>query len=151
MTRIEALTKKYLKYIYPNEEVIYNLRPDWLKNPNTGYNLELDIYFPKLKLAVEVNGFTHRILESQKKRDNIKQFLCREKEVRLIKITHPYKLLKLFPGLVPKKLIKQVKYYKPRKIVGSKQIKYQGRMELYERLQSQEIIDNQLKTKATRV
>jgi len=36
-----------------------SLRPDWLKNPKTGRNLEIDIYFPKHKIAVEYNGKQH--------------------------------------------------------------------------------------------
>ena len=37
----------------------YRVRPDFLKNPETGYNLEIDCYNEELKLGVEYNGETH--------------------------------------------------------------------------------------------
>lgn len=33
-----------------------SVRPDWLRNPLTGRNLELDCYNDTLKLALEYNG-----------------------------------------------------------------------------------------------
>lgn len=44
----------WFKKIYP--DTVYNLRPDWLKNPSTGNNFELDIYIPSLRIAVEFDG-----------------------------------------------------------------------------------------------
>jgi len=42
-----------------NEPPIVNYRPDWLKNPNTNRNLEIDIFFPIAKIAIEYNGIQH--------------------------------------------------------------------------------------------
>ena len=39
-------------------DFIFNYRPDWLKR-ESGYNLEIDIFFPELKLGVEYNGEQH--------------------------------------------------------------------------------------------
>ena len=36
-----------------------NFRPKWLTNPKTNYPLEIDVYFPELKIAVEYNGAQH--------------------------------------------------------------------------------------------
>lgn len=87
-------------------ELIYGLpfnkaRPDFLRNPVTGnnYNLELDCYNPKLKIAVEYNGvqhykytpFFHKNKEAflnQKYRDDMKERICKENGVRLIQV--PY-------------------------------------------------------------
>ena len=74
------------------QEKSITIRPEWLKNPKTGYNLEIDIYFPKLKLAVEYQGRQHfepvifgkygsetanNNFIKQKARDNIKRKLVR--------------------------------------------------------------------------
>ena len=35
------------------------IRPEWLRNPKTGYPLELDFYIPELKIAFEIQGRQH--------------------------------------------------------------------------------------------
>lgn len=103
-----VLKKKSLqKGIYKNEEKcreivekIYNRpfkksRPDFLKNPKTGRNLELDMYNESLKLAVEYNGIQHRVYAPyfhkslddflcQVERDKLKSQRCNEVGVTLI-------------------------------------------------------------------
>jgi len=75
------------------------VRPEWLRNPQTGRCMELDMYNEELKLAVEYNGEQHyRIvkpftnseeeLKAIKERDLLKVQLCRDNGVRLITI--PY-------------------------------------------------------------
>lgn len=74
-------------------------RPNFLNNPVTGgkYNLELDCYDERLKLAVEYNGvqhykyspFFHKNKEAfmnQKYRDELKHRMCRENGVNLIEV-----------------------------------------------------------------
>jgi len=80
-------------------EMFDKVRPDWLKNPYTGQNLELDLYNKKLKLAIEVNGRQHtnytphfhgnKVENFQKQvvRDKIKEFLCNERGIKLISIS----------------------------------------------------------------
>ena len=76
-------------------------RPDFLRNPVTGnnFNLELDCYNPELRLAAEYNGiqhykytpFFHRNKEAflnQKYRDDMKRRICRDYGVALIEV--PY-------------------------------------------------------------
>jgi hypothetical protein len=76
-------------------------RPDFLRNPVTGgnFNLELDCYNAELGLAVEYNGqqhykyipYFHRNKDhfmTQKYRDDMKRRICREQNIVLIEV--PY-------------------------------------------------------------
>lgn len=74
-------------------------RPDFLKNPVTNSNLELDCFCKELGLALEYNGrqhyeFTPKFHKSkndfynQKYRDKIKKQLCYENKIDLIEV--PY-------------------------------------------------------------
>ncbi len=82
------------------------IRPNFLKNPKTGRNLELDGYCEELKLAFEYDGRMHyeeRVLNPTIKqikrhsnlsiiqeRDKLKEKLCKQAGVILIRI--PYKV-----------------------------------------------------------
>lgn len=72
-------------------------RPDFLKNPITNNNLELDCFSDELKLAVEYNGKQHyefvprfhknkEEFYGQKYRDDIKRRLCLENGIDLIEV-----------------------------------------------------------------
>lgn len=72
-------------------------RPDFLKNPVTNTNLELDCFCRELGLALEYNGrqhyeFTPKFHKSkndfynQKYRDQIKKQLCYENKIDLIEV-----------------------------------------------------------------
>lgn len=74
-------------------------RPDFLKNPITNTNLELDCFSEQLKLALEYNGKQHYEFVSkfhksstdfhnQKYRDSIKKQLCYKNGIDLIEV--PY-------------------------------------------------------------
>lgn len=76
-------------------------RPDFLRNPVTGgnFNLELDCFNPELKLACEYQGrqhyeylpFFHRNKDAflnSKYRDDMKRRICKEKGITLIEV--PY-------------------------------------------------------------
>jgi hypothetical protein len=71
-------------------------RPDFLLNPETGYNLELDGYNSGLKIAFEYDGEQHfeprfgsrEILPKIQARDRLKDELCKKEGVILIRI--PY-------------------------------------------------------------
>lgn len=76
-------------------------RPDFLKNPKTGRNLEYDCYNEELQLAVEYNGKQHYELcsnfhksptdfQKQVLRDNIKMRLSEKNGISLIVV--PYNI-----------------------------------------------------------
>lgn len=75
------------------------IRPNWLKNPETGENLELDCYNDELQIAVEYNGeqhykwpnFTQQSQQqfiNQVRRDELKLELCNRNGIYLIVV--PY-------------------------------------------------------------
>lgn len=80
-------------------------RPDFLNNPVTGgnFNLELDCYNPQLKLAVEYSGvqhykytpFFHKNKEAfinQKYRDELKRRMCKDNMITLIEVPYTVKI-----------------------------------------------------------
>lgn len=80
-------------------------RPDFLNNPVTGgnFNLELDCFNDELGLAVEYNGvqhykfvpFFHKNKEAflnQKYRDDMKRRICKEYNIKLIEVPHTVKV-----------------------------------------------------------
>lgn len=88
----EQLTRDYFKYTIPFLRVQYNLRPDWLMGEK-GKPLELDIYFPEIKIAVEVQGEQHQMLKSVKERDKLKRKLARKEGVFVFQIDRLWHLL----------------------------------------------------------
>ena len=80
-------------------EFVANSRPNWLMNLDTGMNLELDMFHPGLRLAVEYDGPQHtsfpnpyhatrREFEAQQARDRLKDMRCREHGVHLVRVPH---------------------------------------------------------------
>jgi hypothetical protein len=98
LSQIESLIRTTLNYVFPNEKVIYNWRPDILKNPQTGRNLEIDIYYPDLNLAFEVNGIYH-LTVCGRTRDSIKKKRCAENHINLFAITGAKEILKIIEQL----------------------------------------------------
>jgi len=97
INKTENKCRKILERIYglPFETI----RPDWLKSPKTGKNLELDCYNQQLNIALEFNGKQHysyvpyfhkskKEFFSQVHRDDWKRKKCIEKGITLIEI--PY-------------------------------------------------------------
>ena len=85
-------------------------RPDFLKNPITGNNLEIDCFNHTLRLGVEYNGkqhysytsFFHRNKEAafnQQYRDELKRRICRENNIHLIEVPYTLKLNDIGPFL----------------------------------------------------
>lgn len=98
-SRLELQSKYILEEVF--QRPFYKIRPNFLRNEVTGFNLEIDLYNDDLKLAVEVQGdqhykynkFFHRNKEhflNQRYRDEIKKMKCREKGICLIEV--PYRV-----------------------------------------------------------
>lgn len=68
-----------------NFEVLFNDKKQIL-NPNTGYNLELDIWIPSLRKAIEFNGRYYHSFPEVKERDRIKEEQCKTKGIELLTI-----------------------------------------------------------------
>lgn len=93
----EAICRKVLSERYGLPFETY--RPNFLKNPDTGFNLELDCYEWKLKIACEYQGKQHYVytpffhktkedFEIMKENDKLKVAICEKIGVFLIRV--PY-------------------------------------------------------------
>lgn len=98
----QDLTRRIFENII-GRGVLYNYRPNFMKNPKSGSNLELDIYDPILKIAIEYNGKQHYFeryhpneLSFRKlvDRDLIKLELCKKNNIKLIVIPYTLSLTK---------------------------------------------------------
>jgi hypothetical protein len=80
----------------------YCVRPDFLKNPETGRNLELDMFNAQLNLACELNGVQHYQFPNsfhktreeflnQVRRDEFKIKMCDENGIYLITVPYTVK------------------------------------------------------------
>ena len=99
MSKGESECKRCLENIFkmPFEKV----RPNFLRNPVTNKNLELDLYNSHLKLACEYNGeqhyiqsemFTKESVNSIKYRDELKKIMCEQNGVYLIVVPYTIKI-----------------------------------------------------------
>lgn len=145
VSRIELLTRELCDFLLPYEIPVYNYRPDWLKNPYTGCNLEIDIFYDNLCLGIEVNSKFHD-LHSQKIRDKLKYELCTKEGIILITVRTIDDLLGLQKRLqevllyknvsserIPTKLYWKIKKYKPSKKAfdGKKVFKIERQKKIY--------------------
>jgi hypothetical protein len=99
----ETECRRVLEYLF--KKPFNKARPDFLRNPVTGgnFNLELDCFNPELGIAVEYNGIQHyqyvpyfhknkEAFLNQKYRDQMKSQMCKENKVLLIEVPHTIKL-----------------------------------------------------------
>lgn len=98
-SRLELQSKYILEEVF--RRPFYKIRPNFLRNEVTGFNLEIDLYNDDLKLAVEVQGdqhykynkFFHRNKEhflNQRYRDEMKKIKCKQQGICLIEV--PYRV-----------------------------------------------------------
>jgi len=97
-TKGEEIVADVLEEIL-QRKVKRNIRPTFLRNPESGKCLELDCYDPHHKIAVEYNGIQHykfpspfhqteQEFQDQLYRDRLKKKLCDENNIYLIPV--PY-------------------------------------------------------------
>lgn len=89
----QAILREILRLLVPIEQASDEMRPDFLKNPLTGFSLELDIYYYEEKIGFEFNAPQHdRLtelfpyadeLDRQRIRDHIKRKACEAHGVKL--------------------------------------------------------------------
>jgi len=95
---VRQIFEKFFNLKFPK------VRPVWLINPKTNKNLELDGYNENLKLAFEYDGEYHYLpkmgdlsqLKIQQERDSIKDNLCINNKVILIRIPYTIKNLEQY-------------------------------------------------------
>jgi hypothetical protein len=95
----ERLCKEAAEKIY-GVTFHHSVWPSWLRNPETGKPIELDLYNEDLKIAIEYHGRQHyeyiphfhrngpHEYESQRRRDNYKLDICDENGVYVITVPH---------------------------------------------------------------
>jgi len=76
----------YIKSIYdgivkPNDRTI-------IRNPKTGHFLELDIWLPEIKKAIEYNGIYWHKEKETKNRDDFKVDFCNKHNISLLVVDH---------------------------------------------------------------
>ena len=117
----EAECRRVLQKLF--NKPFRNSRPDFLRNPVTGgnFNLELDCYDESLKLAVEYNGIQHykyipyfhknkEAFRNQCYRDELKRRMCRDNKVNLIEVPNTVDVNDIEKFLIKKlKLIGYIK------------------------------------------
>lgn len=94
--KYERKCREILERIYKGKK-FNKIRPDWLRNPKTNRNLELDCYNEELKISLEYQGaqhthftpFFHKTeadLQKQIERDNFKKKKCEELGITFITV-----------------------------------------------------------------
>ena len=84
VSKWEKVVKNFLDK--SNIDYVSNDRTQ-LVNPETGYNLELDIWMPKSNKAIECNGVYWHSKPDRKEHDKIKKQLCKKQGIDLLVIT----------------------------------------------------------------
>lgn len=88
----EILMKRYLDEFFGGEKHFDNIRPEWLRKGGKGFPLELDRYYPGLRLAFEYQGAQHYDPEVRGmrkfyrlwERDDLKRRICQGRGIRVV-------------------------------------------------------------------
>lgn len=112
-SKMESVCKRVAEEVFG--EKFITVRPDFLRNPETGRNLEIDLYSEKLSIGIEYNGKQHYVWPNifhktyedfikQVRRDQLKVELCDRHGVYLI--TVPY-------NVQSHEVKEYIEYYRP--------------------------------------
>ena len=92
-SRGEYLMFEYLELLFPDKAPFDNCRYSWLANPVTGQHLEIDRYYPELRVGFEFQGEQHfRQVNGMGDYkhivylDKLKKRLCKQSKVLLVAI-----------------------------------------------------------------
>jgi len=99
-SKLELLVKYHLEDIY--QQPFWKVRPNFLKNPLTGHNLEIDLFNKNLGFGVEVQGIQHykftpkyhlteKHFTDQKQRDRMKAHKCQQIGIKIIEVPYHIK------------------------------------------------------------
>lgn len=114
----EAISRAFADWIVaPTVTLVYGARPAFLTNPSTGQSLELDIYAPQHRWAIEYQGDQHfgptsqypgdKQFADRYRRDIHKAHLCRQNNIRLTTLTRYdltlERVLEFMPKDVPRR------------------------------------------------
>jgi len=112
-SKLEVATRNALENIL--KKPFPKIRPDFLRNPVTGgnFNLELDCFNKDLMLGVEINGAqhykyipyfhkNHEAFLNQKYRDELKKHMCKDNGINLIEVPYTVKEHEIYDFLIPR-------------------------------------------------
>ena len=86
-SNVRDMVKKLLKERdLDKEKVVYNAHPEWLMSPLSRAKLEIDVYIPDLRFAIEIDGLQHLTNEKQAVRDARKDEVLKVWDVDLVRI-----------------------------------------------------------------
>jgi hypothetical protein len=115
----EATAKALAVWIVsPRVRLIFNARPQFLQNAETGQNLECDIYTPDYSWSGEYQGDQHfgpteqypgdKEFVDRFRRDHLKAQLCKQHGITLTPITKHDLTLERMLGLIPERIPRRV-------------------------------------------
>jgi len=94
VSKLQARAFGIVSCLFPNKEVLFEFKHPGIVSPKTGRKLELDIFVPHRKLAIEIQGAQHyrpawggdEELKNIKQRDNFKRKYCKRLQIKLIEV-----------------------------------------------------------------
>ena len=115
----EGLMRAILSLIVDTTECQDNARPAFLANPGSSDPMEFDRFYPLDRVGVEFNGSQHYVpserfslseVEAQRKRDRLKQRICKERGITLVIVTAEdlsvVRMLKKVRNLLPRRSLR---------------------------------------------
>lgn len=133
-SKIEGICCKIMEEIY--QRPFETIRPNFLRNPESGRNLEIDCYNDELKIGLEYNGPTHYMWPNhtnqtyeqfiaQIRRDRYKVEACDANGIYLITIPYnvPYDMIQSFiEYYLPENVEKRLNEARPKVVEVSYQL-----------------------------
>jgi hypothetical protein len=132
MSKLQALITEAIEFWFPEQRILTDYRPSWL------FGMELDVFLPDIKLAIEVQGRQHYLMtpklhtdiaefRAQRARDVSKRRIARQRGISVFCIRYfdgiYKKFRRAFPGrkfrTLPKELRARIRLYRKQRHVAS--------------------------------